>query len=57
MRITTICPQGQTVCSNNKPFKISVHSDGLEYAYPATASEGILANNRGFEIGKTFAPN
>merc|ERR1712013_597453 len=42
---------GQTVCSNNKPFKISVHSDGLEYAFPATASEGLLAANRGFEIG------
>jgi len=42
---------GQTVCSNNKPFKISVHSDGLEYAFPATASEGLLAANRGFSIG------
>ena len=41
---------GQTVCTMNKPFKISVHSDGLEYFFPTTASEGLLANNRGFSI-------
>jgi len=41
---------GQTVCSMNKPFKISVHSDALEYADTTTASEGTLANNRGFSI-------
>jgi len=41
---------GQTVCSMNKPFKISVHSDGLEYYESTTASEGLIANNRGFSI-------
>lgn len=41
---------GQTVCSQNKPFKISVHSDGLEYFHPSTAAEGLIANNRGFSI-------
>jgi hypothetical protein len=40
---------GQTVCSQNKPFKISVHSDGLEY-YDSTSAEGTLATNRGFSI-------
>ena len=41
---------GQTVCSMNKPFKIAVHSDGLEYAFPTAANEGSLAENRGFSI-------
>ena len=40
----------------NKPFKISVHSDGLEYIYPATDGEGLLANNRGFSIGMFYDP-
>ena len=44
---------GQTVCSMNKPFKISVHSDALEYADTTTASEGTLANNRGFSISES----
>ena len=43
---------GQTVCSMTKPFKIGVHSDGVEYIHPTTASEGIIANNRGFSISK-----
>ena len=43
---------GQTVCSQNKPFKIAVHSDGLEYFFPTTAAEGLIANNRGFSISK-----
>ena len=43
----------QTVCSMNKPFKISVHSDALEYADTTTASEGTLANNRGFSISES----
>jgi len=42
---------GQTVCSMTKPFKIGVHSDGLEYADAAGADpEGTLDNNRGFSI-------
>jgi len=48
---TTANAAGQTVCSMNKPFKISVHSDSLEYIYPTTDGEGLLANNRGFSIG------
>ena len=38
----------------NKPFKISVHSDALEYADTTTASEGTLANNRGFSISESL---
>jgi len=42
---------GQTVCTMTKPFKIGVHSDGLEYADATGATpEGVLANNRGFSI-------
>ena len=40
-----------TVCSNLRPFKISVHSDDKEYGFPVAAGEGSLANNRGFLIG------
>ena len=43
---------GQTVCSINKPFKISVHSDGVEYDFPAGAGEGSLAENRGFTLSR-----
>lgn len=39
-----------TICTSTKPFKIHVHSDAVEYANPATAGEGTLANNRGFSI-------
>jgi len=39
-----------TVCSSTRPFKLSVHSDDLEYGNPAADSEGSLANNRGFQI-------
>ena len=46
---------GQTVCSMTKPFKIGVHSDGLEYADAAGADpEGTLDNNRGFSISMSF---
>ena len=41
---------GQTVCTMNKPFKIGVHSDALEYAFPDPGAEGTLAENRGFSI-------
>jgi len=39
-----------TVCSNQKPFKISVESDGVEYIFPAAISEGATGNNVGFSI-------
>jgi len=40
-----------TVCSSTRPFKVSVHSDSVEYGNPAPLGEGVLANNRGFSIG------
>jgi len=41
-----------TVCTNQKPFKISVESDGLEYMFPVDAvnAEGATGNNVGFSI-------
>jgi len=39
-----------TVCSSTRPFKLSVHTDDLEYGNPAADGEGSLANNRGFQI-------
>lgn len=39
-----------TVCSNQKPFKISVETDGLEYIFPTAISEGAIGNNAGFSI-------
>merc|ERR1719483_1177105 len=39
-----------TVCTNQKPFKIGVESDGLEYMNPAAAGEGTTGNNVGFSI-------
>ena len=41
-----------TVCTNQKPFKVCTHSDNAEYAFPAAAGEGTLANNRGFKLSK-----
>ena len=38
--------------NNQKPFKIGVQSDGLEYINPAAAGEAIAANNFGFEMSK-----
>ena len=48
----------QTVCSMNRPFKISIETDDLEYVFPAAAGEGAasLVNARGFGIGR-FAFN
>jgi hypothetical protein len=45
-----------TVCSNQKPFKISVESDGLEYMFPIDAvnAEGAIGNNVGFSISKDY---
>ena len=42
----------QTVCSMNRPFKISIKTDDIEYAFPAAAAEGLLANARGFGLGR-----
>jgi len=39
-----------TVCSNQKPFKISVETDALEYMFPTTLAEGVTGNNAGFSI-------
>jgi len=39
-----------TICTNQRPFKIGVFSDDAEYAFPAALGEGSLANNRGFII-------
>jgi len=40
-----------TVCSNQKPFKIAVESDGVEYIFPSDANgEGFVGNNVGFSI-------
>jgi len=41
-------PDG-TVC-NMKPFKIGVHTDGVEWAHPIATSEAIGANNYGFNL-------
>ena len=43
-----------TVCTNQKPFKISVESDGLEYMFPAGTAEGVTGNNAGFSISKDY---
>jgi len=45
-----------TVCSMNRPFKISVHTDSIEYAFPAADAEGggavaNLGNTIGFQLG------
>merc|ERR1711970_725029 len=45
-----IAGPASTVCTNQKPFRICVHSDNVEYANPAPVGEGTLANNRGFKI-------
>ena len=39
-----------TVCTNQKPFKISVESDGLEYIFPVALGEGATGNNAGFSL-------
>lgn len=43
-----------TVCSNQKPFKISVESDGLEYMDNAANAEGVVGNNVGFSISNSW---
>ena len=39
-----------TVCTNMKPFKIGVHSDGVEYADSDSTSEAVAPNNYGFSL-------
>jgi len=39
-----------TVCTNQKPFKIGVYTDGLEYHFPTAASEAGAPRNIGFSI-------
>ena len=41
-----------TVCTNQKPFKISVLTDGVEYGFPAASSEGGAPRNQGFSLSK-----
>ena len=42
-------PDG-TVCTNMKPFKIGVHTDGVEYAHPTATAEHLHPNNAGFNL-------
>ena len=39
-----------TVCTGVKPFKIGVHSDGVEYAHAITVNEATEPNNAGFSL-------
>ena len=39
----------------HRPFKISVHSDGVEYMNPVADGEGTLERNRGFSMGEYFS--
>ena len=41
-----------TVCSNQKPFKISVLTDGLEYHFATAASEAGAPRNQGFSLSE-----
>jgi len=39
-----------TVCSSQKPFKISVQTDGVEYHFPTASSEAGAPRNNGFSL-------
>ena len=41
-----------TVCTNQKPFKISVLTDGLEYHFATAASEAGAPRNQGFSLSE-----
>ena len=47
-----------TVCTNQKPFKLSIKSDAIENTNAAANSETLLvngvSNNAGFSLGKYF---
>ena len=47
--VTTAATAG-TVCSNQRPFKISVKSDDREYHNPTALSESVAPNNAGFAL-------
>merc|ERR550519_2369507 len=47
--VTTAATAG-TVCSNQRPFKISVKSDDREYHNPTALSESVVGNNVGFSL-------
>ena len=47
--VTTAATAG-TVCTNQRPFKISVKTDDREYQNPGALGEGNAANNRGFSL-------
>jgi len=46
-----------TVCTNMKPFKIGVHSDGVEFAHPLATSEATAANSYGFSLNYFMSTN
>jgi len=39
-----------TVCTNQKPFKIGVHTDGVEWHFPTATSEAGAPRNIGFSL-------
>jgi len=47
--VTTAATAG-TVCSNQRPFKISVKSDDREYHNPTALSEAVTGRNVGFSL-------
>jgi len=47
--VTTAATAG-TVCTNQRPFKISVKSDDREYQNPTADGEGNAPNNAGFSL-------
>ena len=50
----TAATQG-TVCSNQRPFKISVKSDDREYHNPVADSEAVTGRNIGFSLSNYFS--
>ena len=52
--VTTAATAG-TVCSNQRPFKISVKSDDREYHNPTALSEAGTGKNVGFSLSKYFS--
>ena len=52
--VTTAATAG-TVCTNQRPFKISVKSDDREYHNPTASSEAVTGNNVGFSLSNYFS--
>merc|ERR1719436_646522 len=46
-----------TVCTNMKPFKIGVHTDGIEFAHPLATAEATAANSYGFSLNYFMSTN